>query len=84
MRTVFLASGITLSGMLFMRLGNMAAGCIAASLALILFARGWYELVCMERIRGFKNKPEYYTNFIVNFDLFFPAAAVVLLVIKNM
>ena len=49
--------------------------------SIFIFSYGCYEFKHVEEIGSSENKPTYYTDFIVSFDLFFPLALIVLLVV---
>jgi len=64
--------------------GGVFLSLIVVVLSVSAFAYGCYELKYVEEIEAFKNKPYYYTDFVVSFDLLFPIALIALWVVRRM
>ncbi|MBD3264619.1 MAG: hypothetical protein GF375_05925 [Candidatus Omnitrophica bacterium] len=79
-RTVFLNIGRSILGILIIWFGNDLWHLVVLVLSVFTFAYGCYELKDIEQIETFKNKPDYYLDFTVSFDLLFPIALIALLV----
>ncbi|MBN2482802.1 MAG: hypothetical protein JXD21_01210 [Candidatus Omnitrophica bacterium] len=71
-------------GMLFLWRGDIFIGVTAVIFASAAFIRGCHEIIHIDTMKNFADKPDYYTDFVVNFDLFFPVAMIALLVAKGM
>ena len=70
-------------GILCIWIGGLFCDLTVVILSVFSFAYGCYELKHIEELETFKNKPYYYTDFVVSFDLLFPAALIVLLIVHK-
>lgn len=61
--------------------GGLLCGLAVVILSVFSFAYGCYELKHIEELETFKNKPYCYANFVVGFDLLFPVALVISLIL---
>jgi len=68
----------TILGILCVWVGGLFCNLVVVILSLSSFAYGFYELKRTKELKTFNNKPFYYTDFVVSFDLLFPVALIVL------
>lgn len=79
-RTIFLNITRSILGILLVWFGSDFWHLVVLVSSVFTFAYGCYELRHIEEIEAFRNKPDYYLDFTVGFDLLFPIALIVLLV----
>ena len=77
-RTVCINIIRALAGIVCIRIGGLIPDLLVFLLSAQSLAFGCYELKHSEEISAFKDRPGYYSNFVIGFDMLFPVALIAL------